>query len=212
MRRQEPRQDQDSPWKELLTYFFPELIQLVHPELYNLVDWTQGVRFLDTELQRITPKSQTGRQTVDKLAQVYLTNGDEQWILVHIEVQSHPETQFEERLFAYHARIWLHYRRPLVSLAILADKNPHWRPQRYERSLAGCRLLFEFYTVKLLDMDEAALVANENPSALVLLAFRRAMATEGKDAMRLEARKELVRLMVDRGYDNPSCYLLPLSR
>jgi len=201
MQIRKQRQDQDSPWKEVLTHFFPQLIQLIHPELYQLIDWQRGVHFLDTELQRIAPESRTGRQTVDKLVQVYLKNGNEQWILVHVEAQGRPQARFEEREYAYNARIWLHYRRIVVSIAILADRNPRWRPKRYEWSFAGCRLLFEFHTVKLIDFDEAELLASENPCALLLLAFRRAAETRQRADLRFQARVELMRLVLDRGYN-----------
>jgi len=143
---QRKRHDQDSPWKELIRLFFPQLIELIHPELYGMIDWQRGYEFLDAELQRIAPKSEIGRQVVDKLVRVYLRDGTESWIVIHIEVQSHPDRRLPERVYTYEAAIWLRYRRPIVTIAILADKNPHWRPTKYERSLAGCRLEFEFYT------------------------------------------------------------------
>ena len=199
--RERSRHEQDSPWKEVITLFFPQLIELVHPELYQLIDWRRPFQFLDAELQKIAPRSRTGRQTVDKLVQVSLHNNQPQWVLVHIEAQASPEKQFAERMYAYHARLWLHYRREVVSIAILADNNSRWRPSRYEQSLAGCRLLFEFYTVKLLDWDEAQLLAEPSPCALLLLAFRRAAATRKQAELRLQARVELMRLALDRGYN-----------
>jgi hypothetical protein len=87
----------------------------------------------------------------------------------------------------------------VVSLAILADNNWRWRPSRYEQSLAGCRLLFEFYTVKVLDWDEAQLLREPNPCALLLAAFRRAAATRGQAELRFQARVELMRLALGRG-------------
>jgi hypothetical protein len=199
--RERTRQEQDSPWKEVITLFFPQLIQLIHPELYQLIDWQRPFQFLDAELQKIVPHSQTGRQTVDKLVQVYLHNNQQQWVLVHIEAQARPEKQFAERMYAYHARLWLHYRREIISIAILADNNARWRPSRYEQSLAGCQLLFEFYTVKVLDIDEAQLLMEPNPCALLLLAFRRAAATRRHAELRFQARVELMRLAMDRGYN-----------
>jgi hypothetical protein len=98
MRNNRRRRDQDSPWKTLITLFFPQLIQLIHPELYALIDWQRGYHFLDSELRKIAPRSRTGRQTVDKLVQVYLRDGSEYWILIHIEAQSHPDPDFEARM------------------------------------------------------------------------------------------------------------------
>jgi hypothetical protein len=106
------RHDQDSPWKELIRLFFPQLIELIHPELHEMIDWQRGYEFLDAELQRIAPKSRTGRQTVDKLVRVYFKDGMEQWILIHIEVQSRPDRLFPERTYTYEAALWLYYPPP----------------------------------------------------------------------------------------------------
>ena len=86
-----------------------------------------------------------------------------------------------------------------MSIAILADNDPNWRPSTFTQSLGGCRLEFNFYTVKLLDMDEAQLLNNPNPCALILAAFRRAMRANTAEFM-LASRIELVRLALDRGY------------
>jgi hypothetical protein len=199
MRNNRRRRDQDSPWKTLITLFFPQLIQLIHPELYALIDWQRGYQFLDSELRKIAPRSRTGRQTVDKLVQVYLRDGSEYWILIHIEAQSHPDPDFEARMFTYYATLWVLYRRPIVSIAILADNDPNWRPSAFTQSLGGCRVEFNFYTVKLLDMDEEQLLNDPNPCALILAAFRRAMRADTAEFM-LASRMELVRLALDRGY------------
>ena len=193
------RRDHDSPWKELIRLFFPQLIELIHPELYKLIDWKREYKFLDTELQRIAPKSETGRQVVDKLVQVHLKNRRKFWVLIHIEVQSYPDRRLPERLYTYEAAVWLFFRRPIVTIAILADNNPRWRPQKYERCLAGCRLEFQFHTVKLLEADEQELLANPNPCALLFVAFRRAQASSDAEFL-LQSRLELVRLALDRGY------------
>jgi hypothetical protein len=86
-----------------------------------------------------------------------------------------------------------------VSIAILADNEPNWHPSTFTQSLGGCRLEFNFYTVKLLDMDEEQLLNDPNPCALILAAFRRAMRADTAEFM-LASRMELVRLALDRGY------------
>ncbi len=40
---------------------------------------------------------------MDKLVQVTLKDGNEQWILLHIEVQAQSESEFDRRMFAYYA-------------------------------------------------------------------------------------------------------------
>lgn len=41
--------------------------------------------------------------------------GNEQWILLHIEVQAQSESEFDRRMFAYYARIWLDRQAPALS-------------------------------------------------------------------------------------------------
>lgn len=205
MRRQPTeRADYDSPWKEFLTVFFREFILLVLPELYAMIDWTRPPQFLDNELRRLTPRSETGRLYADRLVKVWLKNGQERAILIHIEAQSQFVVEIEARVFTYYARIWLELRLPIVSIVVYADKNPHWRPDRYVQELPGTRLDFQFHAVKLLDLDEAMLTAqaqNRNPAAFMLLAFRKAMETEQNVELRYEARKQLITLTIEYGYN-----------
>ena len=195
------RQGYEAQWKQFITVFFPELLLLLHPELHAMIDWSRGYEFLEQELLSILPDSRTGVRVVDKLVRVYLKNGAEQWILIHIEIQSTPQGEFAERVYIYNTLAWLNYRREVVSIALLTDKDPNWRPNRYERGLAGCRTQFEFVACKLIDFDEAQLraAAPSNPAALMLLAFRRAMESATPEVL-FQARVELTRLALELGY------------
>lgn len=201
-KRSETLKRSDTAWKLFLEQ--PEnlryLIHRADPLLHSLIDWQRGVEYLDNELQQITPESATGRQIVDKLVRVYLLNGVEQWILIHIEVQSQPDPFFEERMYAYNATAWLRHRRQVLSIAILADTRHNWRPVRYERVLGNHRLVFEFVSLKVIDLDEAELLADPEPAALLLVAFRRTAMTKRKAELRFQARVELLRLTAERGY------------
>ncbi len=68
-----------------------------------------------------------GRQAFQSLA----TDGREQWLLVHIEVQGHVKHRFGRRMFRYNIRCFELYDRRVVSLAILCDDNPEWRPHGF---------------------------------------------------------------------------------
>jgi hypothetical protein len=196
--------DYDSPWKEFITVFFRDLIRLLLPELYAMIDWSKEPQFLDTELRRISPRSETGRLHVDRLVRVWLTNGATYCIHILIEAQSQFVVDLGKRVFTYFARGWLELNTDIVCIVILADKNPNWEPRRYTRDLPGTRLEFEYHTVKLLKMDVAQLEAQakeRNAAALMLLAFRRAMETEQDVDARFDARKQLTRLLWEYGYN-----------
>ena len=111
--------DYDSPWKEAIEIMLAEFMAFYFPDAWQAIDWQQPHRFLDQELQKILPESGTGRRVVDKLVEVALVQGGDQWIHLHIEIQSSRESDFAERMMIYHYRIFDRFRRPVASLAVL---------------------------------------------------------------------------------------------
>lgn len=77
------------------------------PELLPDIDMTKPPEFLEQELAKIIPvKTAKGRRSIDKLVKVWLKNGEEKWLFIHIEVQSWDDPHFMERLFTYFYRIY----------------------------------------------------------------------------------------------------------
>ena len=177
----QPESDLDSPWKEAMGRYFEPFLRLFFPGAHAAIDWSRGYEVLDKELQKIVSDAEGGRFTVDLLVKVRLLSGDEQWILIHVEVQSQRREDFPERMFRYHIRIFETYRRPVASFAVLADESVAWRPDHHAYDFLGCRLKFEFPMVKLLDFvdDEAELELSDNPFAVVVLAHLKAQQTAG---------------------------------
>jgi hypothetical protein len=156
---------------------------------------------LDKELQPIVRGAERGRLYVDKLVKVWLRNGQEKWLLIHIEVQAARQGEFAERMHLYNHRIADRYGREVISLAILADDDPNWRPDRYEHSRWGFRTLTEFPVVKLLDYAAKyeELEADPNPFAVVVLAQLKALETRGAPAERHVWKIRLVKGLYERG-------------
>ncbi|MBF0439924.1 MAG: hypothetical protein HQL93_12505, partial [Magnetococcales bacterium] len=88
---------------------------------------------------------------VDVLAKVWLLTGEERWVLMHVEVHGNRTTNFLEWVLTAAYRIRDRYRRTVVSLVILADEEPGWRPSEYSDELWGTKLVYQFTAVKLLD-------------------------------------------------------------
>jgi len=198
-----PPSDHDSPWKEALEGWFPEFLALLFPAVHAGIDWSRGHRFLDKELQQIVRDAETGRRYADKLVGVHRLDGQPAWVLVHVEVQGEAEAGFAERMFVYNHRIRDAHAVPVASLAVLADTDAGFRPERFSDALWGCVIDFRFPVAKLLDWSTperwAELEASDNVFALVVMAQIRAKAS--KDAETLRAWKfRLIRLMYDRGY------------
>src|SRR5207248_913998 len=108
--------------------------------------------FLDKELQEIIRDAALGEQRVDKLIKVQLRDGGEEWILVHVEVQHQHDINLPERVYQYHHRVRDRFGKRVLSLVILADERPDWRPNHYEEEVLGCRVRFDFPICKLLDL------------------------------------------------------------
>ena len=100
-RRSSPRADYDSPWKEALDHFFEPCMAFFFPAAHAEIDWARGYEMLDKELQPIVREAATGRQYVDKLVKVWLKDGQERWVLIHIEVQGSREGEFPRRMHVY---------------------------------------------------------------------------------------------------------------
>ena len=131
----------------------------------------------------------------------WLRDGQERWNLIHIEVQAAREGEFPRRMHVYNHRIFDRYGREVISLAILADDDPGWRPTRYEYTRWGFRSLTEFPIVKLIDYATRyqELEADPNPFAVVVLAHLKAAETRRSPEDRRAWKVRLVKGLYERG-------------
>ena len=90
----------------------------------------------------------------------------------------------------------------VISLAILTDRYPHYRPDRLVRERWGFQLHFQFPLIKLLDYRErwAELEQDPNPFAVVVMARLKALETRGQVDERLFWKVTLVKALYERGY------------
>jgi hypothetical protein len=193
--------DYDSPWKEALDRYFEAFLAFFFPEAHADIDWGRGYEMLDKELQRIVRGAAQGRRLVDKLVKVWLKSGEERWLLIHVEVQTWREGDFPKRMHIYNYRIFDRYDREVISLAVLADDDPDWRPSRYGYGRWGFRTGTEFPAPKLLDYAPRwqALEADPNPFATVVLAHLKALETRRVPADRQAWKVRLVKGLYERG-------------
>ena len=204
--------DYDSPWKEVLERYFQEFMAFFFPEAHAQIAWAEGYEFLDTELQQVVRDAESGRRLADKLVSVSRHNGEEAWVLVHIEVQGSYEKSFAQRMYVYNYRIYDRYERKVASLAVLADDRPSWNPSQFSYELFGCKVSLEFPTVKLLDYAsrEPELEASPNPFAIVVLAYLKTRATARQPEERFDWKLRLFKLLYHKGFSRED--ILELTR
>ncbi len=198
------RAKNDPAWKEIIETFFPDFMHFCLPDLARQINWNIPWQTLDGELHALTKDADVGTRFVDKLFKVFLKNGQEQWILVHIEIQGAYYKFFAKRTFESIFRLHQHYGVPIASIAILTDEQENWRPSHYEVAFAGTRLCVEYSVIKLIDyrtkIDE--LERSLNPFASVILIQLAALAAKkDPDQKRLNSKFALTRRLYEKGFD-----------
>ena len=79
----------------------------------------------------MTPDSEIGKRFADQLVRAYKKGSGSVILVIHLEVQAEPETIFPERMFTYVIRIFDYFHQAPISLTILCDSDPNWRPNQF---------------------------------------------------------------------------------
>jgi hypothetical protein len=189
----------DEAWKKIIERFFPQLLQFFVPNLYEDVDFSKEFTFLDKEMEQLAIRSVKGAKYVDKLVKVYLKDGSEEWILVHIEVQGYPDKEFSLRMFRYFYKIFDRHGKGIVSMAILTGSETDTGGGRYELKAYGSGVGFRYLCFRLMDYDRDKLEEDSNPIAMVVLASQERERAKRKGEM-FDAKRYLIRKLYERGY------------
>ena len=193
----------DSPWKEAIVSCLPDFVAFHFPDVHRQIDWTCPVEFLEQELRSVSQDPGPQSSFVDKLVRVTRRDGQQEWVVIHLEIQCQHQSAFAERMFLYHARLYERHRQPIASLALLADDRPAWRPESFDYEVFGCRLGLRFPVAKLLDWSgsEARLADSRNPFALVTRAHLATRSTRDDPAARERVKTTLIRELYGTGLE-----------
>jgi predicted transposase/invertase (TIGR01784 family) len=189
----------DQIWKEIIENLFEKFMYFYMPDLAVDVDFSKGYTFLDKEFSAIEIKSEDSERFLDKLIKVYLKSGEEQWILIHTEVQFAKKSDFSERMFKYFYRVYDKYNRKIVSIAIFTGTSLSYQ-RSFDYNFYQTKLLYEYRSIKLVDYEEDYLLSQENPFALATLAVKYSIQSKTDEELRYKFKRKLIRLMNERGY------------
>lgn len=198
------RRQLDELWKGILENTFEDFLRFINPSLDAMLDFKRGIVFLDKELDLAFGENRPGTKIVDKLARVYTIGGNEEYILVHVEVQGKYREDFSERMFEYYYRIFDQYHKPITAYAIFLESNNVERPDRFEQSCMGTNLIYQYNTLKVASQNDEELIASHNPFALAVLTAKTSlMLGNAKDNLERDKRlyaykRKLLRLLISR--------------
>ncbi|WP_256871871.1 Rpn family recombination-promoting nuclease/putative transposase [Nostoc sp. TCL26-01] len=113
--------DHDRLFKELLSTFFIEFLDLFLPQVASQID-RDSIQFLPQEV--FTDVTSGEKKEIDLLAQVRYQE-QETYFLIHVENQSYTKTAFAKRMFRYFARLHEKYDLPIYPVVIFLLTNPN---------------------------------------------------------------------------------------
>jgi hypothetical protein len=173
----------DILWKVVMEEVFDDLLRFIFPDADQVYDMERGFEFLEKELAEMYPEPDKEKDSrfADKLVKVYHRNGEEEWVLFHIEIQGDTSNrlEFSERMYEYFVRIRARHRKPVSAVAIFTGQYGKNMPDRYTYEYRKTRLTYEYPTMSILDFSDEELEKSNNPFAVVVLAAKTSLL-EGK--------------------------------
>jgi hypothetical protein len=191
--------DHDRLFKELLTAFFSEFLELFFPETAAALD-RSSIEFLDKEVFSDLPIQ---RREADLVVCAKFRQ-QPSFFLIHVEHQAKAQAEFPRRMFAYFARLHEKFSLPVYPIALFSYEKPRRpEPQEYRLTISDLEVLtFRFRTVQLNQLDWRDFAQRRNPVAAAFLARMRGAARQTPAvlrhayqqllALRLSAARELL--------------------
>ncbi len=193
----------DQLWKAIIEELFESFLHFFYTDYVEQIDFSRGFEFLEKELQSLYPKSESKNRRADKLVKVWLNNGEEQWILIHVEVQGYSDKEFSERVYNMHSRIRDRYHRPVSILIIYTDDSPNYHPKEYRENCFGTECSLRFLTYKLLDNPPETHSNPDNPFSIVMeMAWFALRKNKLSEEYYVEVGKKIVKKLVNKGFDS----------
>ena len=201
------RRVDDPLWKSILEQTFSHFLRFIFPNADAIFDLSKPFDYLDKEFEQLFPPESNGKgvRYVDKLVKVFLKDGNEQFVLCHVEIQSNKgRGDLAERMFRYFYRIWDRYKVPITAIAILADDNKGYRPEVFTQEFMGTSLRYDFNSYKILHQEESVLRANENPFSVIVLTalmaiLNKKVTDEGLKEIKHNLYDEMMKRDMDKG-------------
>ena len=186
--------DHDRLFKELLTTFFIEFVQLFLPDVAAFLDPT-SIEFLDKEV--FTDVTAGTKKEVDLLVKARF-QGEDAFFLVHVENQSKVDYEFPKRMFTYFARLYEKYDLPIYPVVIFSHSaSRRIEPHRHEVAFPGKTVLqFDYVSIQLKRLSWREYVSTPNPVASALMAKMK-IAPKDRPKVRLECLRLLATLKLD---------------
>lgn len=184
----------DQLFKELLTTFFVEFLELLFPSVLEYLD-TDSIQFVDKEI--FTDVVGGEKKIVDIVALAKFQEQDYSF-LVHVENQASNAPEFNRRMFRYFCSLFLKYDRPIYPIVVFSYDSP----QRLDKSdfvidFPDKQILkFDYEIVQLNRLDWRNFLQQKNPIAAALMAKMK-IDKQDRPTVKAQCLRLLVTLKLD---------------
>lgn len=186
--------DHDRLFKELLSTFFLEFLDLFVSDLADQID-RDSLSFLPQEY--FTDLTTGEKKVVDLLAQVRMA-GQEAGFLIHVENQAASQADFTQRMFFYFARLHQKYRQRIYPIVLFSFDQPYREEaHQYTVDFETFKVLeFNFVSIQLNRLHWRDFLSQSNPVAAALMA-KMQIEPADRPKVKTECLRVLVTLKLD---------------
>ncbi len=162
----------DALFKRLLKTFFRSFVELFFPEVASQIQW-DSIEFLDKEEQSQEAEGQSFHRTADIVVKVSTIDGNEEIILIHVEIEHPWRSTFPFRMFEYFMLLRLSHRLPIFPIAILPERRVKpFEVESYHEGLFGYEtLIYNYFHIGLPGLQVGDYWTDKNPISWAFSAF-----------------------------------------
>lgn len=183
--------DHDRLFKELLSTFFVEFLELFFPDVSEYLERDSLVP-MDKEL--FTDVTSGERYEADLVMRAQF-RGQSSQFLVHVEHQSSSQSDFNRRMFRYFARLHETHALPVYPIVIFSHDSPRRpEPDSYRVEFSDFLVLeFHYRVIQLNRLQWQDFVNQPNPVASALMA-KMQMEPQERPTVKVECLRLLASL------------------
>ena len=186
--------DHDRLFKELLSTFFIEFLELFLPQVASTLD-RESICFLPQEYFADLTAGED--HVIDLLVEVKQA-GEEAGFLLHVEAQASVQQNFNRRMFFYFARLHQKYLQRIYPIVVFSfDQPQREEPCTYKMEFPDQQVLeFRFKSIQLNRLNWRDYLTQQNPVAAALMAKMR-IAPGDRPKVKAECLRLLTTLRLD---------------
>ena len=194
--------DHDQVFKQLLTTFFVEFLELFTPEFFAAID-PSSLEILP--LEYFTDIDARERKAMDVIIRVNLLGrpnapvSSRVSVVVNCEHQSSSEPDFQRRLFFYFAQLHRKYLQPVYPIALFSFDQPYRSEKNsYQVRVPSFNVMdFNFVTIQLNQLDWRAFLTQRNPVAAALMSKMKIDPAD-RPKVKVECLRMIANLKLDK--------------